>query len=81
MRRSAPTPPPPPPGPDTRNVDVTLSELLTTLREEKVVKAIRAEPDHNVQILYGQVHIGYIRSMLMDGDAQWRTVSSKAVPF
>lgn len=129
-----------PPGPDTRNVDVTLSELLaalppenpdgadretvdlaqlrdeygslpgwvqrrvqaairimlattasgsmardvlppalTTLREEKVVNAIRAEPDRNILILYGQVHIGHIQTMLKDSDARWRTVSSKAI--
>ncbi|KAA0678612.1 hypothetical protein [Roseomonas genomospecies 6] len=129
-----------PPGPDARNVDVTLSELLaalppddpdgadretvdlaqlrdeygklpgwvqrrvqaairimlattasgsmardvlpaalTTLREEKVVKAIREEPDRNILILYGQVHIGHIQTMLKDADARWRTVSSKAI--
>lgn len=56
-----------------------LPPALTTLREDKVVKAIRDEPGRNILILYGQVHIDHIRSMLAEGDRNWRTVSSTSL--
>ena len=56
-----------------------LPPALTTLREEKVVKAIRDEPTRNILILYGQVHIGHIRDMLAQADPKWRTVSSESL--
>ncbi|MGY0777970.1 hypothetical protein ACW7BC_08750 [Azospirillum argentinense] len=56
-----------------------LPPALTTLREDKVVAAIKAEPDRNILILYGQVHIGHIQTMLKEADVRWRTVSSQAI--
>ncbi|MBK4719561.1 hypothetical protein JJL56_11825 [Azospirillum sp. YIM DDC1] len=56
-----------------------LPPALTTLREDKVVAAIKAEPDRNILILYGQVHIGHIQTMLKEADGRWRTDSSQAI--
>ncbi|MBP2291527.1 hypothetical protein [Azospirillum rugosum] len=56
-----------------------LPPALTTLREDKVVKAIRDEPGRNILILYGQVHIDHIRSMLAQADPNWRTISSTSL--
>ncbi len=56
-----------------------LPPALTTLREDKVVKAIRDEPGRNILILYGQVHIDHIRAMLAQADPNWRTVSSTSL--
>lgn len=56
-----------------------LPPALTTLREDKVVKAIRDEPGRNILILYGQVHIDHIRSMLAAADPNWHTVSATSL--
>jgi hypothetical protein len=127
-----------PPGPDARNVDVTLSELLEALppaapaegeamdladirrafdesapwiqrriraaarlalalstsgdmarrmlppavtdhRERLVADAIRAAPDRDVLILYGQAHLDEIRRRLQQADPAWRVVSESAL--
>ncbi|WP_448204615.1 hypothetical protein [Azospirillum sp. sgz302134] len=52
-----------------------LPEALTTLREDKVAKAILAEPGRNILILYGQVHIGHIRALLAAADPNWHALS------
>ena len=53
-----------------------LPPALTTLREEKVAKAILDEPGRDILILYGQVHIGHIQTLLKEADPNWRVVSS-----
>lgn len=56
-----------------------LPPALTTMREKLVSDAIRAEPDRNILILYGQVHIDHIRALLAASNPSWRVTSSQSV--
>lgn len=56
-----------------------LPEGLTIKREAKVAQAIQDEAGRNILILYGQAHIGAIRSRLLAAGQGWSVVRTMGV--
>ncbi|WP_207461804.1 hypothetical protein [Azospirillum sp. SYSU D00513] len=52
-----------------------LPSAITSMREEMVAKAIEAEEDRNILVLYGQVHVNEVVGRLIRHGAPWRLKS------
>ena len=65
-----------------RYAHAVLPPAITTLREQRVARAIEDARDRSILVLYGQLHISAISSHLIAADPAWRIVSTAPVkPF
>lgn len=65
-----------------RYAHAVLPPAITTLREQRVTRAIEDARDRSILVLYGQLHISAISSHLIAADPAWRIVSTAPVkPF
>lgn len=60
-------------------VQRVLPAALTAEREKLVVATIRAEPERNILVLYGQAHVDAMRRQLQAAGPGWRVVSQRTL--